>query len=29
MEKKTGDAWKVFAEGTNKAWNELREAVHR
>lgn len=26
---KSGDAWKVFAEGTNKAWNDLREAVHQ
>lgn len=26
---KTGPAWKVFAEGANKAWNDLREAVHQ
>jgi len=26
---KSGDAWKVFAEGANKAWNDLREAVHQ
>lgn len=26
--KKTGDAWESLAEGTNKAWNDLREAVH-
>ena len=27
--KKTGDAWESLAEGTNKAWNDLREAVHQ
>ena len=26
---KTGPAWKVFAEVANKAWNDLREAVHQ
>lgn len=26
---KSGPAWKVFAEGANKAWNDLREAVHQ
>ena len=26
---KTGPAWKVFSEGANKAWNDLREAVHQ
>ena len=26
---KSGDAWKIFAEGANKAWNDLREAVHQ
>ena len=25
---KTGEAWKVFAQGADKAWNELKEAVH-
>ena len=29
LEGKTGDAWKVFAEGANKAWGELREAMRR
>ena len=27
--KKTGDAWESLAEGTNKAWNDLREAVYQ
>ena len=27
--KKTGDAWESLAEGANKAWNDLREAVHQ
>lgn len=26
---KSGDAWKAFADGANKAWNDLREAVHQ
>ncbi len=29
IKEKTGPAWKVFAEGANKAWNDLREAVHQ
>jgi len=29
MRGKTGDAWKVFAEGADKAWNDLREALRR
>ena len=27
--KKTGDAWESLSEGTNKAWNDLREAMHQ
>ena len=27
--KKTGDAWESLAEGANKAWNDLREAMHQ
>ena len=27
--KKTGDAWESLAEGTNKAWNDLREAMRQ
>ena len=26
---KTGDAWESLAEGTNKAWKDLREAMHQ
>lgn len=26
---KSGPAWKIFAEGVNKAWNDLREAMHQ
>jgi len=26
---KTGEAWKVFAQGADKAWDDLKEAVHR
>ncbi|MDP1854119.1 MAG: coiled coil domain-containing protein [Candidatus Omnitrophota bacterium] len=26
---KSGDAWKVFAEGAGKSWNDLREAVRQ
>jgi len=29
IKEKSGPAWKVFAEGANKAWDDLREAVHR
>lgn len=29
IKEKSGPAWKVFAEGVNKAWNDLREAVHK
>ena len=29
IQEKTGDAWESLAEGTNKAWNDLREAVHQ
>ena len=29
IKEKSGPAWKVFAEGANKAWNDLREAVHQ
>ena len=27
--KKTGDAWESLAEGANKAWDDLREAMHQ
>lgn len=26
---KSGDAWKSLAQGTNKAWADLREGVHQ
>ena len=26
---KTGDAWESLAEGANKAWKDLREAMHQ
>ncbi len=26
---KTGNAWESLADGANKAWNDLREAVHQ
>ena len=29
IKEKTGDAWESLAEGTNKAWNDLRQAVHQ
>ena len=29
IKEKTGDAWESLAEGANKAWNDLREAVHQ
>ena len=29
IQEKTGDAWESLAEGTSKAWNDLREAVHQ
>ncbi len=29
IKEKTGDAWESLAERANKAWNDLREAVHQ
>ena len=29
IKEKTGDAWESLAEGTNKAWDDLREAMHQ
>jgi hypothetical protein len=29
IRKKTGNAWERLAEGTNKAWNDLKEAVRQ
>ena len=29
MGEKTGDAWESLAEGANKAWKDLREAMHQ
>ncbi len=29
IKEKTGNAWESLAEGANKAWNDLREAVHQ
>ena len=29
IQEKTGDAWESLTEGTSKAWNDLREAVHQ
>lgn len=28
IQQKTGDAWESLAEGANKAWNDIREAMH-
>ena len=29
INEKTGDAWESLAEGANKAWDNLREAVYQ
>ena len=29
IKEKTGNAWESLTEGANKAWNDLREAVHQ
>jgi len=29
IKEKSDDAWEILAEGTNRAWNDLRKAVHQ